>query len=256
MSPVLSPVETVSETPSSPAKPRGARFFVRLVIFLFAGAGAWALYFWWRPPAPMLFLRHVEHLGRDSDEASLTIDDSPHPLTTPLLLASLRRANVKATFFCIGDGLRLYPELAHRIVAEGHRLANHSQPHHNLTRVAPALYPAQVAACFEQIERVGKEAGVPQTTHLFRPPGGGLNRALMSYLYDKHFTLAWWSNNVGDWACPPPWKIASGVKAGLRPGDIILLHDGGTGTPQAIPNIVKEARRRGLHFVPMPESTP
>ena len=202
----------------------------------------------------MLFLKHEETLGLASDDIALTIDDSPHPLTTPLLLASMKHSDVKATFFSIGEGLRLYPELAHRIVSEGHHLGNHSQPHHNLTTIDPAFYSLHVDACFAAIENVGKDAGIPMQTRLFRPPGGGLNRELMDYLYQRGDTLAWWSNNVGDWTCPPAWKIADGVKANLKPGDILLLHDGGTGTPQAIPAVVKEARRRGLDFVLMPES--
>ena len=97
--------------------------------------------------------------------------------------------------------------------------------------------------------------GNPSKTTLFRPPGGGLDRAEMTYLYNRGYTLAWWSNNVGDWTCPPAWKIADGVKANLRPGDVLLLHDGGTGTPQAIGSIVKEAHRRGLKFVLMDEKS-
>ena len=60
---------------------------------------------------------------------------------------------------------------------------------------------------------------------------------------------------MGDWARPPAWKIADQVNAKLRPGDIILLHDtpGGYGTPQAIPAIVRAARRQGLKCVAMPE---
>ncbi|RYG69117.1 polysaccharide deacetylase family protein, partial [bacterium] len=167
--------------------------------------------------------------------------------------ASLKHADVKATFFCVGEGLKLYPELAHRMVAEGHQLANHSQPHHNLTTVVPETYPQHVDACFDQIKAIGEAAGIPQETRLFRPPGGGMNRDVMAYLYQRDYTLAWWSNNVGDWTCPPAWKIADGVKANMKAGDILLLHDGGTGTPQAIPAIVKEARARGFKFIPMPQ---
>lgn len=224
------------------------------ILFIGAATSFCALYFLWRPPAAMLFLQHQETLGANSQDVALTIDDTPHPLTTPLLLASMKHSDVKATFFCIGEGLRLYPELAHRIVSEGHRLGNHSQPHHNLTTVDPSLYPLHVDAGFAAIETVSKDAQIPMQTRLFRPPGGGLNRELMDYLYRRGDTLAWWSNNVGDWTCPPAWKIADGVKANLKAGDILLLHDGGTGTPQAIPSIIKEARRRDLGFVLMPES--
>ena len=223
----------------------------RLLLFGAASGLSLAAYALWRPPAPMLWLKNTVHLGRDTDKIALTLDDSPHPLTTPLLLASLDHADVKATFFSVGENLKLYPELAHRIVTEGHALGNHSQPHHNLTTVDPRDFPRHIDAGFQTIDAVEKSAGSRAQTTLFRPPGGGLDRAEMSYLYNRDYTLAWWSNNVGDWTCPPAWKIAGGVKAGLRAGDVLLLHDGGTGTPQAIGSIVKDARKRGLKFVLM-----
>ena len=223
----------------------------RLLLFGALSGLALAAYALWRPPAPMLWLKTTVHLGRDTNQIALTLDDSPHPLTTPLLLASLQHAGVKATFFSVGENLKLYPELAHRIVAEGHALGNHSQPHRNLTTVAPRDFPRHIDAGFTTIDAIEKAAGSGARTTLFRPPGGGLNRAAMTYLYNRDYTLAWWSNNVGDWTCPPAWKIADGVKASMRPGDVLLLHDGGTGTPQAIGAIVKEAHRRNLEFVLM-----
>jgi len=227
------------------------RLVARGVAFLGVTALIWAAYFAWRPPAPILWLRHIEHLPPDNRAVSITIDDAPHPLTTPLLLAALKRADVKATFFVVGDGLRLYPELARRIVQDGHGLGNHSQfhpSHPNLAGLPSSTYDDEVMRCFTAIRAMGQE------TRLFRPPGGGLNRPLMQYLYDNDATLAWWSHNIGDWARQPAWKIAYLVNLNLRSGDILLLHDSGLGTPQAIPRIVYQARERGFEFVPMPES--
>ena len=254
-------METPNETPVSGAPitsdnmARDHYPLWRLVLFGAVAGLSLAAYALWRPPAPMLLLKNTVHLGRDTRQIALTLDDSPHPLTTPLLLASLDHAGVKATFFSVGENLKLYPELAHRIVTEGHALGNHSQPHHNLTTVNPRDFPQHIDAGFATIDSVEKAAGSDAHTTLFRPPGGGLDRAEMSYLYNRGYTLAWWSNNVGDWTCPPAWKIADGVKASMRPGDVLLLHDGGTGTPQAIGSIVKEARRRGLDFVFMDEGS-
>lgn len=227
----------------------------RAAAFVCITLAIWAAYFVWRPPAPMLFLRHTEHMGRDTPAVSLNFDDAPHPLMTPLLLAALRRSNAKATFFVIGDSLKRYPELSRRIVQEGHALANHSQNHHNLSRQPAEIFKSEIEPCFAGIRRAYAEAGVPMTTQLFRPPGGGMNRALMQYVYEHNLELAWWSNNMGDWARPPAWKIADQVKANLHSGDIILLHDtpGGYGTPQAIPAIVRAAKRQGLQCVTMPE---
>jgi peptidoglycan/xylan/chitin deacetylase (PgdA/CDA1 family) len=228
----------------------------RYALFALLTVVIWAGYFRWRPPGPILGLRHIEHWG-DTPTVSLTFDDGPHPLMTPLLLAALKRADVRASFFVVGDGLRLYPELAYRMVRDGHELANHSQYHYNLTRISPAEYEHEIQNCFGAIRHVYQSAGMkPNNTKLFRPPGGGLNRAAMDYLYRNDVTLAWWSNNVGDWARPPAWKVWTGVRDTLRPGDIILLHDAGIGTAQAVPAIVKSARQQGLEFLPMPESVP
>lgn len=225
-------------------------------IFLCGTLLIWLTYFWWRPPAPMMQLKHIEH-WREKPVVSLTFDDGPHPISTPLLLESLRRTNIKATFFVVGDGLQLYPELAQRMVRNGHQLANHSQYHHNLTRIPSVEYSNEILRCFEQIERVYRDAKMqPNSTQLFRPPGGGLNRDAMAFLQEHDITLAWWSHNVGDWSRPPAWKIAQGVTATMRAGDIILLHDGGVGTPQAIFAIARAAREKKLLFAPMPEERP
>ena len=231
-----------------------ARQATRVGLFLLVVAAIWAGYFRWRPPVPMLHLSHIEHMG-ETNAVALTFDDAPHPLTTPLLLSALQRTGVKASFFVVGDGLKFYPELSARIVQDGHRLANHSQYHINLTRLSPAEYAHEIQSCFVAIDAVYADAKIPTTpTRLFRPPGGGLNRDAMLYLLKNDVTLAWWSNNVGDWTRPAAWKIARGVKANLRGGDIVLLHDAGPGTAQALGSIVKEARERGLQFGPMPES--
>jgi peptidoglycan/xylan/chitin deacetylase (PgdA/CDA1 family) len=227
--------------------PRAALIF-RVTGFILVTAAIWGTYFWWRPPTGLLGLKCITHLPPGSNQVALTFDDGPHPLTTPLLLASLKRASVKATFFVVGDGMKYYPQLAQRIRQDGHGLANHSENHRNLTRISPEEFSAEVDAGFASIEKAGVN------TTLFRPPGGGLNHAAIEYLYRNGKTLAWWSNNVGDWAPLDAWKIAYHMNATLRPGDIVLMHDAGTSTPQAIPVIVREGRKRGLQFVPMPKS--
>jgi peptidoglycan/xylan/chitin deacetylase (PgdA/CDA1 family) len=224
-----------------------AALYIRSFTFVLVTIAIWGAYCWWRPPVPLLSLKCVARLPLESNQIALTFDDGPHPLTTPLLLAALKRADVKATFFVVGEGMRRYPQLAARIHQEGHRFANHSENHHNLTRISPDDFPQEVDECFAAIAQTG------QNTRLFRPPGGGLNHAAISYLYHNGDTLGWWSNNVGDWAPQPAWKIVYEVLGGLQPGDILLLHDAGTSTPQALPLLVREARKRGLEFVLMPE---
>lgn len=219
----------------------------KVLLFGILLAMIWIGYFTWRPPQLLLGVNHVEHLDPQTNTVAMTFDDAPHPLTTPLLLESLKRSDVKATFFSVGDNLQMYPQLAFDIAHQGHKLANHSQNHHNLTTLQTAQQGPEIEKCFDIIRKLGGES------NLFRPPGGGLDWRALRYMYNNNITLAWWSNNVGDWAPMPAWKIVHHFRNSLRAGDIILLHDAGTSTPQAIPMIVREAREKGLEFVLMPE---
>jgi len=223
--------------------------FAKVLSLVISCVLIWTSYFWWRPPQLLLGVTHVEHLDPRSQTVALTFDDAPHPLTTPMLLASLHNADVKATFFAVGDNLEMYPQLAHDIISNGHKLANHSQNHHNLTTLTTTEQGPEMEECFEVIRKLGGN------THLFRPPGGGLDWRALRYMHQHQITLAWWSNNVGDWAPMPAWAIVRHFRQTLRAGDIVLLHDAGTSTPQALPTIVREARAKGWRFVLMPENT-
>src|ERR1019366_9319540 len=77
---------------------------------------------------------------------ALTFDDGPYPVDTPMLLAVLRAARVPATFFLIGRDAEQYPGLVRAIAAGGHEIANHTETHPDLTKLAPPAVPAELAA--------------------------------------------------------------------------------------------------------------
>ena len=61
-----------------------------------------------------------------SEEVYLTFDDGPTPGVTEMILEQLAKYGAKATFFCLGKNAEMHPELFQRIVAEGHRIGNHT----------------------------------------------------------------------------------------------------------------------------------
>ena len=78
-----------------------------------------------------IFQNYIWDIPNDANKVYLTFDDGPTPEITPWTLAQLKKYNAKATFFCIGDNIRKYPEIFNQIIAEGHQVANHTFNHLN-----------------------------------------------------------------------------------------------------------------------------
>lgn len=175
---------------------------------------------------------------------ALTFDDGPDPVWTPKVLDQLRKAKVTATFCLVGSRVRRYPALVQRIVREGHQLCNHSWRHDLALGSRPA---AQIRA---DLDRTNREirAAVPEATILFyRQPGGRWTPAVVAVAGQLGMKSLHWSVDPQDWAKPPAKKITERVRKGLRPGAVVLLHDGGgnrAATLAACPDVFAEIKRR------------
>lgn len=173
-------------------------------------------------------------------QVALTIDDGPHPLTTPLMLAVLDNYNVHATFFLVGEKAEEYPELVRRIAADGHEIGNHSYRHARSHTLTAAEMSAEVKACSSIIKQL---TGTP--TRYFRPPGGQMNKSGLRALACTDHTLVMWTNNANDWQKPAPEVIAESVTGSARPGDTILMHQGSLESLHALPKILEGLHGRG-----------
>lgn len=179
--------------------------------------------------------------ARDCRRVALTIDDGPHPLITPLVLAVLRAADVKATFFVVGQKVEEFPALARMIADEGHELANHTYSHRRLHELADDDAWAEVAACRRVVEHM---VGAP--TRFFRPPGGRCSPGGLQAVGSLGYTAAFWSRNTGDWRKPSAAQIVHEATGGLEPGDVILMHQGDLCSVEALPGIIARVREMGL----------
>ncbi|MFO7947745.1 MAG: polysaccharide deacetylase family protein [Armatimonadota bacterium] len=187
--------------------------------------------------------RRVEII-KDGDcterHVALTIDDGPHPLTTPLMLDVLHEYGVKATFFLVGEKAEEYPELACRIAADGHEIGNHSYRHARANTLTSEELAAEVHACEAVISRL---TGI--STEYFRPPGGRMNEEGLRALASTGHALVMWTNNANDWFKPPPHIIADNVTKKARAGDIILMHQGSMESFRALPMILERLHSQG-----------
>ena len=158
-----------------------------------------------------------------SKRVAITFDDGPDPRSTPALLDFLRDTKVEAAFFCVGQRVAANQELAARIVREGHLLENHSYAHSNATnfftvaRLKADLTLAQTA--IQQATGI-----VPQ---MFRPPVGLSNPRTFRVARALGLAVIGWTTGGLDTMTTDPERIVRRIVRRLKPGAIILLHDGG-----------------------------
>lgn len=182
---------------------------------------------------------------------ALTIDDGPWPKTTAEMLDILKGNHVKATFFWVGNALQENPEIAKRVVAEGHAIGNHTW-HHWYRKMDEATAKSEIEKTNDLIY---KTTGVK--TSFFRPPGGYLNNGLAAYAKSQKNSVVMWSVTSAD--TDPRAKYQVFVKNVIRdakPGAIVLMHDGGGNrerTVKALPAIVSGLKQQGYRFVTVPE---
>jgi peptidoglycan/xylan/chitin deacetylase (PgdA/CDA1 family) len=189
---------------------------------------------------------------------SLTFDDGPSPVYTTQILDILARHGIKATFFVTGRHVEKYPEIAHRIVAEGHDIGNHSYSHCNMV----LLDDQQLQNEIKKAERaIIKSAGVRPT--LFRPPRGVYSNRVRRAILDEGYQIVLWSVSTMDWSPFGTGIIASRVKMFTRNGSIVLFHDSGSlvrreggnrrSTVESLPTIIEYLKSHGYEIVPVSE---
>jgi peptidoglycan/xylan/chitin deacetylase (PgdA/CDA1 family) len=159
------------------------------------------------------------------DAVAITIDDGPHPDITPRVLELLDEHGAKATFFCVGEKVRRYPELAREILHRGHAVENHSQRHvHNFSLLGPRRLREEIGRAQESIEAV--TGLVPR---FFRAPAGLRNPFLDPVLTRLELQLASWTRRGFDTVSRDPDAVLGKLTRHLGGRDILLLHDGHPG---------------------------
>ncbi len=162
---------------------------------------------WWGPV--------VTHFETPRREVWLTIDDGPDALHTPRMLELLARFEARATFFTIGEKAVALPEEITRIRAAGHSIANHTFSHPSASFWA--YLPTPIA---REIDRH------PVASGYFRTPAGLKNFFVHPALGRRGMQLVGWTVRGLDTVSSDPEAVTARIRRGLRPGAILLLHEG------------------------------
>jgi len=190
--------------------------------------------------------------GGGAAQIALTIDDGPDPDVTPRILDLLDRHGARATFFCIGDNARRYPQWIEAMVARGHAVENHSQRHrHTFSLLGPGALRREIDAAQRTLTEI---AGT--TPLFFRAPAGLRNPFLEPVLCGAGLTLASWTRRGFDTRTRDAAPVTRRLLRGLAAGDILLVHDGHAardvrGEPvvlDALSALLRAAAAAGLDF--------
>jgi peptidoglycan/xylan/chitin deacetylase (PgdA/CDA1 family) len=183
-------------------------------------------------------------------EVALTFDDGPWPGDTASILDILKRFHVKASFFVVGYLAERYPTLVRREVQAGMTVGNHSWSHPTeppFRDLQPVKIQSEMAQPNEIIQRF------ESPVRLFRPPGGSWSDEVRTTAEGLGMRLVLWDIDTLDWkSSTTPKQITKKVLSQVRPGSIVLMHDGGGDaghTIKALPAIIKGIRSKHLQLV-------
>ena len=188
--------------------------------------------FLWRLPRPRI---------------ALTFDDGPHPEHTPAMLDALALSGTRATFFVVGREVEKHPEVARRIVAEGHGIGGHSQDHTVMTSLSPEALVADLARC-----RAAIRDATGLDTALFRPPKGEVSLRAIRTACNAGYTLVHWTRTYSDYRQDGVERLLGRLDAHPpAAGDILLFHDHNACTVEALGRRLPRWGDEKLAFEPL-----
>ena len=169
---------------------------------------------WW---IKKIYKSCVWEININEKNIYLTFDDGPHPVATPFVLDELKKHNAKATFFCIGKNVVLYPEIYQRILTEGHSIGNHTFNHLDGWKTKTDIYIENILSAKNQINSI-----------LFRPPYGKITFEQLKILHQPKifFKVIMWSVLSGDFDVEiSNIKCLNNVIKNTDKGSIVVFHD-------------------------------
>jgi peptidoglycan/xylan/chitin deacetylase (PgdA/CDA1 family) len=189
--------------------------------------------------------RRLDNAG---PRVALTFDDCDHKHAWTRLLNILRTHHAKATFFCPGEQVVRFPDLARRTVDQGNGIGSHGWDHRDTKHLSYRKIRTRMVKDKEVWRRTTHESPTPY----YRPPYGAYDSKTLRAASDTGFTrMILWDVDSFDWKRPGPGRIAHRVLSRIQQGSIVEMNVLGE-TATALPKILRGLRRKGLRPVSLP----
>ncbi len=179
---------------------------------------------------------------------ALTFDDGLFKAKTPKILEILQEHDARATFFALGRYVENNPDLAQQVLAAGCELGSHSWFHAKQT----ALSAEDRAADFARVAKAFRDA-VGTAPYLYRAPYGAVNDEVKQDISGQNMISVLWSLDTEDWRAKSADAVYNSVMRDVSPGDIILMHENGEYTLEALPRILEALAEQNYEVVTVSE---
>ncbi|HHT46420.1 MAG TPA: polysaccharide deacetylase family protein [Firmicutes bacterium] len=237
-------------------KKRPAQFIKKPILFLLIAVlifGAYFLFFSKTPIIPTQAGRQtrlvpIYYVDTKEKKVAFSFDACWGASHTPALLEILRENNIKTTFFLTGFWVEKFPEMVKKICEEGHEIGNHTYSHPHLN----GLGEQEIKIELERVGNMIFELTDVQPT-LFRPPFGEYSNKVIKAAEKCGYLTIQWSIDSLDWQELGKEPMVKRVTEKLHPGAIILFHNNGKYTAEALPEIIEYTKERGYTIVPISE---
>lgn len=188
----------------------------------------------------LLFPKLTWNRNRKEKHIYLTFDDGPVPDVTPQVLNILKKYNIQATFFCVGENIVKHPEIFEQVKQQGHQIGNHTYNHLKGWQTATPIYLENVAKCQKLTQ-----------TALFRPPYGKCTLSQFRQLRKQYEIIMWdvitydFDHKLSSEAC-----YQNAIKH-VTNGSIVVFHDNVKAIPRllyALPKAIEYWLDKGYEF--------
>lgn len=183
-------------------------------------------------------------LNPDKPMVALTFDDGPYAPVTKKILATLKKYDARATFFCVGNRVPGYADVVKQAYDQGCQLASHTYEHKILTSVKKQQIISQIKKTDSAFEKI-----IGCHTTALRPPGGAVNDKVRNTV---KVPMVCWNVDSEDWKSRNAKKILQRCRS-IGDGDIVLMHDLYPTTAKAVATLVPKLKKKGFQLVTVDE---
>lgn len=191
-----------------------------------------------------LYCKVLNSGGTDEKIISVTFDDGPDKIGTPVILNILKKYNIKAAFFCIGQKAEANPDIIKLVNKEGHIIGGHSYSHHFMFDLFSSPKMLSELQRTESIINLILNKKIK----MFRPPYGVTNPPLARAMQKMDYHIIGWSLRSKDTSIKDEYLLFNRLVKRLKAGDILLFHDTRSITANVLELFIKFALENNYRF--------